>query len=281
MFNDDFGDLQAHANCGRARPPPAAPRLPRSQLLPDNTYLPSPATFLARRDAPIETAPFRLQPIPYSPGPRTQTASDKCQNIFWRHSAYRRESWSFDRGGKGMCKGGRQGNRQRVWKGIGRPRGRKGSISACDRIGTSCWRRANQSRDGAFVGPLIGILFKVVDDTKARINKILSEPEITAVREARRFLNLPSDSPARAWRFGEPVLRPALSTSAQLQDWYLHPQKRNFKPNWIERGPPDPISGLELHTSGVEAAVPNGWLEGSAGVEFAPPAAPFGLQKIG
>jgi hypothetical protein len=49
---------------------------------------------------------------------------------------------------------------------------------------------------GAFVGPLVGILFKVVDDTKARINKILSEPERTAVREARRFLELPSDSPA-------------------------------------------------------------------------------------
>jgi hypothetical protein len=51
---------------------------------------------------------------------------------------------------------------------------------------------------GAFVGPLIGILFKVVDDTKARITKVLSEPEITAVREARRFLDLPSDSPADA-----------------------------------------------------------------------------------
>lgn len=51
---------------------------------------------------------------------------------------------------------------------------------------------------GAFVGPLIGILLRVVDDTKARINKVLSEPEITAVREARRFLDLRSDSPADA-----------------------------------------------------------------------------------
>jgi hypothetical protein len=56
---------------------------------------------------------------------------------------------------------------------------------------------------GAFVGPLVGILFRVVDDTKARINKVLSEPEITAVREARRFLDLQSDSPADTVLIGE------------------------------------------------------------------------------
>lgn len=49
---------------------------------------------------------------------------------------------------------------------------------------------------GAFAGPLVGILFRVVDDTKARINKVLGESEITAAREAQRFLKLQSGSPA-------------------------------------------------------------------------------------
>jgi hypothetical protein len=49
---------------------------------------------------------------------------------------------------------------------------------------------------GAFAGPLVAILFRVVDDTKARINKVLSEPEITAAREAQRFIELQADSPA-------------------------------------------------------------------------------------
>jgi hypothetical protein len=47
---------------------------------------------------------------------------------------------------------------------------------------------------GTLVGPLTNILFRVVDDTKARINRLLSEPERTAVREAQRFLTLRPES---------------------------------------------------------------------------------------
>src|SRR5271165_341953 len=49
---------------------------------------------------------------------------------------------------------------------------------------------------GAIVGPLLAIFLKVADDTKANINRILTEPEITAAREARRFLDLNPESPA-------------------------------------------------------------------------------------
>jgi hypothetical protein len=48
---------------------------------------------------------------------------------------------------------------------------------------------------GAIVGPLLTIFLKVADDTKANINRILTEPEITAAREARRFLDLKPESP--------------------------------------------------------------------------------------
>ncbi len=40
------------------------------------------------------------------------------------------------------------------------------------------------------VGPILKILLHVVDDTKVKLNTILTEPEITATREAKLFLQL-------------------------------------------------------------------------------------------